>query len=460
MPREIPGFYFDAEKKKYFKIQPNHATGQGANHSKQAIKSLEENSRKRKRETHFHLRLQHQTITRSKLLEHPLLGGYLLSRRLDSQNPSIKRRLDLSTLNFTRSLGRTPLCFGTNNRHISAVLYDSFQEYLFTAEVTHGGLTTAFFATRRYGGTQHSKVALSAGLPGEMTSFSINNVSRTLLSTCMGNPGAVRLHQFSSDCRPGDLDALSVSGIDIQFAAATTTFWASQPSSIEPTFVMGSSDGLYLAFAGESSWDLRHMKSRRRAEFLSVEWLDRNVVIGGSRSGEVVFADIRANDDAVTRLAADSAATAVKKLNDSSIVVRTLRRMDVFDLRYAARPSFSGKGKKSGSQKHSAITKPYRSFKGFHAYQKPGGCFDYEPELGIIASGKRFYFRFSATENNAPSLLVAYQDCVEEWSYGAGVRPPSAKEPGTYQQLSQLNDNAPSTVLDNFNRLPATILQE
>ncbi|KAF9579268.1 hypothetical protein BGW38_004545, partial [Lunasporangiospora selenospora] len=35
--REIPGFYYDAEKKKYFKILPNHALGSQHPHSRQSI---------------------------------------------------------------------------------------------------------------------------------------------------------------------------------------------------------------------------------------------------------------------------------------------------------------------------------------------------------------------------------------------------------------------------------------
>lgn len=37
--REIPGFYFDEERNKYFRIQPDHRAPEGAAHSKSAIKA-------------------------------------------------------------------------------------------------------------------------------------------------------------------------------------------------------------------------------------------------------------------------------------------------------------------------------------------------------------------------------------------------------------------------------------
>lgn len=36
-PREIPGFYFDIERQKYFRIQPNHRAPEGAAHSQSAV---------------------------------------------------------------------------------------------------------------------------------------------------------------------------------------------------------------------------------------------------------------------------------------------------------------------------------------------------------------------------------------------------------------------------------------
>lgn len=38
MNREIPGFYYDPEKKKYFKIEASHKAPAGSQYSKDAVK--------------------------------------------------------------------------------------------------------------------------------------------------------------------------------------------------------------------------------------------------------------------------------------------------------------------------------------------------------------------------------------------------------------------------------------
>lgn len=40
--REIPGFYFDEERNKYFRIQPDHRAPEGSAHSRSAIKAKKE----------------------------------------------------------------------------------------------------------------------------------------------------------------------------------------------------------------------------------------------------------------------------------------------------------------------------------------------------------------------------------------------------------------------------------
>ena len=47
MPAELPGFYFDEEKGKYFRIQAHHKAPPGAKYTKNAINV--ENEKKRKR---------------------------------------------------------------------------------------------------------------------------------------------------------------------------------------------------------------------------------------------------------------------------------------------------------------------------------------------------------------------------------------------------------------------------
>ncbi|EXJ92258.1 hypothetical protein A1O3_00808 [Capronia epimyces CBS 606.96] len=74
MPADIPGYYYDPSTNRYFKIQANHIAPPGSNYSRQAVSAekaiqttqrLEEASKRSK---------QASTVTRSRLLHHPLLN--------------------------------------------------------------------------------------------------------------------------------------------------------------------------------------------------------------------------------------------------------------------------------------------------------------------------------------------------------------------------------------------------
>lgn len=76
----IPGFHYDSEKKKYFKIQANHLASPNSSYSKDAIKQIVQEQRERKRVRLFEEKKSKQKIGRSKILTSPLLGGVGLGR--------------------------------------------------------------------------------------------------------------------------------------------------------------------------------------------------------------------------------------------------------------------------------------------------------------------------------------------------------------------------------------------
>ena len=84
MATVIPGFYYDDEKRKYFKIQPNHvATHEPASkYSKAAVKKEAEEQREQKRRKMFEQKKGKMMIKRSKVLNDPLAGGWGVTREL------------------------------------------------------------------------------------------------------------------------------------------------------------------------------------------------------------------------------------------------------------------------------------------------------------------------------------------------------------------------------------------
>ncbi|OQN99900.1 hypothetical protein B0A48_14105 [Cryoendolithus antarcticus] len=75
----LPGYYYDEEKKKYFKIQPDAAVPPNARYSKSNVKYEQDAVKKRKLDHQFRAKQAAQTIERSRILGDATYGG-LLSR--------------------------------------------------------------------------------------------------------------------------------------------------------------------------------------------------------------------------------------------------------------------------------------------------------------------------------------------------------------------------------------------
>lgn len=85
MPPALPGFHYDAEKKKYFKIQPDHVAAHGSaarKYSKATLNKKAEERRESKRRELLEQRQSEMRLRRSKVLESPLGGGWGLKREL------------------------------------------------------------------------------------------------------------------------------------------------------------------------------------------------------------------------------------------------------------------------------------------------------------------------------------------------------------------------------------------
>ena len=80
-PNELPGYYYDEVKKKYFKIQGNHLAPPGSKYSRTAIKRGTELALAQKREEDREQLEREQTVQGSKLLQHSLLRRELGSRK-------------------------------------------------------------------------------------------------------------------------------------------------------------------------------------------------------------------------------------------------------------------------------------------------------------------------------------------------------------------------------------------
>ena len=76
----IPGFYYDESKKKYFKIQPNHRAPVGSPYTLDSIRDESREQSFHERSKLFEERTVKERTQRSKILSQPLVGPLGLSR--------------------------------------------------------------------------------------------------------------------------------------------------------------------------------------------------------------------------------------------------------------------------------------------------------------------------------------------------------------------------------------------
>lgn len=79
-PTKIPGYYWDDEKQRYFKIQPNHLAPINAKYSKGNIKIGQRQTKKRKVAEQKQRHRERYTVKRNVILQQPLVEGVGLSR--------------------------------------------------------------------------------------------------------------------------------------------------------------------------------------------------------------------------------------------------------------------------------------------------------------------------------------------------------------------------------------------
>ncbi|PGH06007.1 hypothetical protein GX51_02598 [Blastomyces parvus] len=397
-PREIPGYYYDAEKKKYFKVQANHAAPSGSRYTSDDIKKRKETSLKRKRIEEYSQRLSTETIKRSSLLHCPL-GGKLLQR-------------ECGTLPSSRSFvseHRAAVCARllSRNRLVDVTSYDAiFPVSKFVRDPWSGNLLVAINTASTYNLLSylpkkqsrpwqyrlHQRECNRAMVGYDwVTSLSIGPTGWLLVSSSSPNGESVHV-STSRLTNPLDGRSASQYGID-----AATTFcypgsmvWCSAPcpSATESIFVVGRSSDLLLLTGIDSHWNTQIVGMSNTADIMAVEWLTPRVVMAGMTNSLVQFYDLRSQDTA-TRLQHPHGVYKIRKVDEWRIVVAGAKKnLHMYDLRYG-RSGIASRPQPNKSS-HSS-TEPYLSF---HGYENDHIChdeLDISPETGLLACSSPSY---------------------------------------------------------------------
>jgi hypothetical protein len=159
----------------------------------------------------------------------------------------------------------------------------------------------------------------------------------------------------------------------VSYAIPENDIWHMAASPSGGKVAAACSEGVVILRQPENSWGNRIQKPLGDAEFMAVSFKDESVLLAGMRSGAVWLMDLR-TCDATSRLRHGSGVAATRTLlNDNYVVVRGLETMSIYDLRFTPLSE--------------SLSKPYMTFPGSYASNRFGLGFDYDPALGVIATG-------------------------------------------------------------------------
>lgn len=353
--RDIPGFYYDEEKKKYFAVQPNHKVPQGAKHSQDNVKREKQDAKKRKIAQEADAVLQRQTVQRNKVLRSSLLFGITLHREIGASRYDLAKSRDSA---FARQLGKPyPVLefmqgddtvqdfklHAESGKMVAAVGMNGIQQ-MSVVNVGKWKPSSRQQASKESHQTRHLAFPDTYG-----PVMAFNSVITGLAMTCKGmlvatalepsHPGNVFIHDLLS------YDDSLNPGIQLRLGNDETSLWcvASQPSASGYHAAIGSTDSVYLLDTIGSMTARLDMKAECRA----LDWLSYNVVAAGQstgRSHEVKLWDIRTRGSSA-RFKHNNPITGILSANssDQQLLVTSHDRISLYDVRGRKQPLLSTK---------------------------------------------------------------------------------------------------------------------
>ncbi|MCJ1462331.1 hypothetical protein MMC07_000931 [Pseudocyphellaria aurata] len=320
----LPGYYFDEEKRKYFKILPNHQAPQGAKYSREALKTAAKKQRKKQPPRVADMS---SPIRPSAILVHSL-GGALCLRREQGVYP----------LHVRESIFNA-WAIGLERR-----IYIQGQRHIFNFAIDHG--TGAFLMIYDDDGLNSLNVQLphtayrdGCSLLSTPVPFlnSINiTLSRVAIATynTFNATNLVLTHLSDEDSFSAYIRSRSGHmpnrGQHTYSFAQQSFATAARPDATSTVLIAGGSHRTYVIKAQEAGWSLDHEQNQSAT---SVDWLDQHTFLTGDRSGAIRLYDIR-NQGTSLRIKFPGAINHVKKLGEQTIVAAGMENnLRTYDLR-------------------------------------------------------------------------------------------------------------------------------
>ncbi|KIX94097.1 uncharacterized protein Z520_10123 [Fonsecaea multimorphosa CBS 102226] len=429
MAAELPGYYFDPEKNRYFKIQANHIAPAESKYSRQAVKAEKVIKKAQRQDELLRQSKLTETVTRSKLLQHPLLvfdrrlghlrkgtgalvseyyaaglkGNSAFSDHLPRggrvpRRPPDTQSIPASGLFSIEETSGTLFADCWWRRTDDPDIYDTYMLACHPGsplDVAEQDLQdSASWPVRR----NHEKGALYKYSNAE----EFNITYRTLAILAMGSGLVVwsedravtsRASPFESVVRVGACRSGPFGDRHDMIHQASCAHMvrglAAQPG--EHTAALTTERGLLLMDLSHASYPLREYPMGTN-EMMTATFKDRNTVMGGTRSGKMLLCDIRAPPPrntsgraTATRLQHGDAVMGLAALPDGGnrILISGLRSMKIYDLRFTPPPTLVCHLPRSNSFKASPSVLTF-NIPATHQSRRYGMSFCYDPELNIV----------------------------------------------------------------------------
>ncbi|PWY94901.1 hypothetical protein BO94DRAFT_213279 [Aspergillus sclerotioniger CBS 115572] len=428
MNREIPGFYYDPEKKKYFKIQANHKAAPGSQYTQDSVKRKRVDQEKRQRKIHLTKRVTKEKIKRAAFLSHPLVG---VQREIGSQHVSTSIRQEQRSLIYASQLHR-------NQLH----QFEPWPDEYTIKHVLRNKRSGILIASGQRGGESSVSVCFPDcdqdkwtynrtmervlfKEPYRLSSVSLSHTGYLLATMDSGPNGDSFLapRMLPDPDEGGDYRWPTAFSQPIRLRTSSSLWCSSAcPTGDAPLFAVGTSDGLYTLEGLGSYWALSKKSfandaltgkpiSHRRVDsshavVTSVEWLSSDVIAAGLKDSAIFLHDLRSGGSA-TRLQHPHAVTKMRRVDPYRIVVAGINSLQMYDIRY---PPNGLQRDPQPNKKYHTSTKPYLTFSDYSPDVIPD--FDISLELGLLASAsdERKIQLFSLrTGQQVPSPLSGYQ---------------------------------------------------
>jgi hypothetical protein len=420
MPADLPGYYFDASKNRYFKITANHiAQGSSststAKYARQAVQAQQAVEQSEQREKLFKASKDAVTVKRSKLFFHPLLNfESQLGNRKKSAGGVVKE-FYAASLNSRPAFGPNPIR-GQNGSGQLCGKFSVEEETGLLITVANGGRPNEPDSIWLFQPVEDSEFLYPRG--HTVPNFSGITTVDHILSLGQDGVNVWAHRRFSLlNGQTQSQSTLSVTrhslpdhdgtvneevGVEFRLSEAVMDL-ATGPN--HDAFAAADATGVTIRWP-DVGISQKVPQAHGPSESAAVWFKDNNVLLHGARNGQLRMADLRfipRPGFSDLRVQHDSAISHIRTVGPHQVLVHGLKSTSLYDLRWCPQPRMSTNNRPMDPrhQERNMRAPTYNSSQPYLTFHVPeirrqnryGLGFAYDAELNIVLGASTDFHR-------------------------------------------------------------------